>query len=283
MQVILIILCTFTSTVESVFKKQYSLKVSGGNWFFNAQASLFALLFFCVTAGKISFSAAVLPYSVAFAATYITASVAMFIAIKTGSLAITSLIGSYSLIIPTFYGFFFLNEKITLFKVFGIAFLLISLFEIRADSREKINKPTAKWIISVITGFIANGMCAVIQNAQQRKFSGAQNSNFMILALLISFAVLLILALIFESGKIVEAIKKGGVFGAACGLCNGATNLLVMVIIASVASSVFFPVLSAAGLVLTFIISVLIYKEKFIPRQIAGLACGLVSLVLLNL
>ena len=176
------------------------------------QASLFALLFFCVTAGKISFSAAVLPYSVAFAATYITASVAMFIAIKTGSLAITSLIGSYSLIIPTFYGFFFLNEKITLFKVFGIAFLLISLFEIRADSREKINKPTAKWIISVITGFIANGMCAVIQNAQQRKFSGAQNSNFMILALLISFAVLLILALIFESGKIVEAIKKGGRF-----------------------------------------------------------------------
>ena len=56
-----------------------------------------------------------------------------------------------------------------------------------------------------------------------------------------------------------------------------------MVIIAVVASSVFFPVLSAGQLILTFIISVFAYREKFIPRQIAGLACGLVSLVFLNI
>ena len=36
-------------------------------------------------------------------------------------------------------------------------------------------------------------------------------------------------------------------------------------------------------LILTFIISVFAYREKFIPRQIAGLACGLASLVILNI
>lgn len=35
--------------------------------------------------------------------------------------------------------------------------------------------------------------------------------------------------------------------------------------------------------ILTFIISVFAYREKFIPRQIAELACGLASLVILNI
>ena len=126
-------------------------------------------------------------------------------------------------------------------------------------------------------------MCSVVQNAQQRRFNGTQNSNFMILALIISTAVLLVLSLAFERHTILNALKKGTVLSAACGICNGATNYLVMVIIAAVASSVFFPVLSAGQLILTFIISVFAYKEKFIPRQIAGLACGLASLVLLNI
>lgn len=96
-------------------------------------------------------------------------------------------------------------------------------------------------------------------------------------------AVLLVLFLVFERNTIVNALKKGTVLSAACGICNGATNYLVMVIIAAVASSVFFPVLSAGQLILTFIISVTLYREEFIPRQIAGLVCGLVSLILLNI
>ena len=95
--------------------------------------------------------------------------------------------------------------------------------------------------------------------------------------------MLCVLSLIFERNKILNALKKGTVLSAACGICNGATNYLVMVIIAAVASSVFFPVLSAGQLILTFIISVFAYREKFIPRQIAGLACGLVALVILNI
>ena len=141
------------------------------------------------------------------------------------------------------------------------------------------------WLLCgvALIAFVANGMCSVVQNAQQRRFNGMQNSNFMILALIISTAVLLVLSLIFERNTILNALKKGTVLSAACGICNGATNYLVMVIIAAVASSVFFPVLSAGQLILTFIISVFAYKEKFIPRQIAGLACGLASLVFLNI
>lgn len=285
MPVLLIFLCTVTVTVQQVFKKQYSLRCAGGNYFFSALVSFFALLFFLLIPGKISLGTDILPYSAGFAAMFALATVFSVMALTIGSLAITSLVLSYSLIIPTLYGILFLNEKITLLKCGGILLLLISLFLVRAQTKEdnKASKPTVKWIIYVLIAFVANGMCSVVQNAQQRRFNGMQNSNFMILALIISTAVLFVLSLIFERNTILNALKKGTVLSAACGICNGATNYLVMVIIAAVASSVFFPVLSAGQLILTFIISVLAYREKFIPRQIAGLACGLASLVFLNI
>lgn len=285
MPVLLMVLCTATLTVQNVFKKQYSMKCAGGDYFFSTVVSLFALLFFILTAGKISFGIEILPYSVGFAAVFALATVYSVMAIKSGSLAITSLILSYSLIIPTLYGFLFLGEEITPLKCGGILLLLVSLFLVRADTKgeSKTDKPTLKWVIYLIIAFISNGMCSVVQNAQQRRFDGAQNGNFMILALIISTAVLLVISLVFERKTILDSLKKGLVLSSACGLCNGATNYLVMVIIAVVASSVFFPVLSAGQLVLTFIISVTLYREKFIPRQIAGLVCGLASLVMLNI
>ena len=285
MLILLIFLCTVTLTVQNVFRKQFSLRCQGGDCFFNTTVSFFALLFFLLTADRISFSTEILPYSVGFAAVFALATVCLGLAIKTGSLAITSLIISYSLIIPTLYGFVFLNEKITALKCGGILLLLISLFLVRSETKDKdkTSKPTVKWVIYLVLAFIANGMCSVIQNAQQRKFDGAQNSNFMILALVISTVILLVVSLVFERNTLHNTLKKGIVLSAACGICNGATNYLVMTIIAVVASSVFFPVLSAGGLVLTFVISLVFYREKFILRQIVGLACGLVSLVLLNI
>ena len=46
MKIILIFLCTATSTVQSVFRKQYSLRCEGGDYFFSTLVSFFSLLFF---------------------------------------------------------------------------------------------------------------------------------------------------------------------------------------------------------------------------------------------
>lgn len=285
MQILLIFLCTISSTVQTVLKKQYSLRCKDGDYFFSALVSLFALFFFLFTSEKVSIEARILPYSFAFSITYALATVYALMALKIGSLAITSLIMSYSLIIPTIYGFLFLGESIKVSKIVGILILMISLFLVRnksieVESKVKLN---AKWIVYIAIAFISNGMCSVIQNAQQRKFNGAENRIFMIVALAISTLILLIISLVFERDKMVNTFKKGMVWAASCGICNGTTNLLVMLIIATVASSVFFPVLSASQLVLIFVISVFIYKERFIARQIVGIICGLVSIVLLNI
>ncbi len=284
MSALLIALCVGTLTIQNVFTKQYSLKKLSGDYTFGTVKALFAFLFFLFTTKDLSVTAAILPYSAAFAVTYSVALVGTILAIKSGPLAITSLIMSYSLIIPTMYGFLFLHEPVTLLKGLGLVFLLVSLFLVRNESKGGEEKGvTGKWLAFVLFAFVGNGLCSVIQNAQQRRFDGAQNGNFMVAALAMSLVVLIVLSLVFERKSILPVLRHGGVYAAAEGICNGATNLLVMVIIAVVASSVFYPVLSCGQMILIFVISAVFYKEKFIPRQIVGLLFGLAALVLLNL
>lgn len=284
MSFLLITLCVLSSVVQSVFKKQFNLHYTGGNYFFSALLSLVALLFFVLSAQHIVIRAEILPYSFAFALAYATTSVSGFIAIKCGPLAITSLIGSYSLIIPTMHGILFLEEPFGIIKCIGIVFLLISLFLIRTNSNQtSMPRMSLKWLICVVLSLFSNGMCSVIQNAQRHRFSGTENSNFMILALSLCVCILLLLSFLFERKHILPVLKKGSVWAAACGLSNGLLNLLVMIVTASVASSVFFPVHSAGCLVLISVVSILFYKERFIPRQYVGLGCGLAAVILLNI
>lgn len=285
MQLLLTILCVFTLVVQPIFYKIYNKKCLNGQVTFSMILSFFALWFFVFTTKDISITSVIFPYSILFAICYGAATVSNVLALKTGSLAITSLVISYSLIIPTLYGLIFLNEKAGISQYIGICALLISLFLVREkleEDKEK-KKVTLLWIIYLVIGFITNGMCSVIQNAQSRKFDGAQNGNFMVLSLAICVLLLLVYALVFERKEIIPSLKKGMFVGAATGICNGMTNLLVMISVAIVPASVFFPVLSAGQIVLTYIIAVVFYKEKFIPRQNIGIIFGLIALIFLNI
>ena len=128
MSVLIILLCVFTNSIQNVFKKQYNIKVNGGEFTFSLITSLFALAFFLVTTKGISFTFEIVPYAFSFAVCYAIATVTMVLAVKIGSLALTSLFLSYSLIIPTLNGLIFLGEKAGIFQYLGMASLLISIY-----------------------------------------------------------------------------------------------------------------------------------------------------------
>ena len=274
----------FTCIGQNLLKKRYNKDGQEGPFFFGFLVALFALLFFLLTTKDISLTRVILPYSIGFALTYATCICGSVIAFRTGSLAITSLILSYAVLIPTLYGLLFLKEKATPVQILGIAFMLLSLYLLRANSpsKETSKKISIQWILAVFIAFFTDGMCATIQSMQQRVFNGTQNGNYMILSLIICTGFLGILSLITERRHI-KVLWKKSLFPALCGVFNGATNYLVMIIIALVPVSIYFPVLAAGQLLLMFLISVLVYKEKFQTRQILGLFVGLLSLILLNL
>jgi len=267
---------------QNVVKKPYTQKTNGnGVFFFTAILSAAALLFFVLTSSGLTFKLSFVPYSVAFAVSYALASLFAVLAIAYGSLSLTSLITSYSLMIPTFYGLTVLNDDIGKGFWVGLVFLIISLFLI--NKKDKNVKFSLKWIICVIIAFIGNGMCSVVQKMQQEEFKEAYKNEFMIVALAIVTVVMLVLTLIKERDGLKLYSKAGWHLALVCGALNGMVNLFVMILSNRMAVSIMFPMISAGGLVVTYIVSRFLYKEKLSRMQFLGFIFGLAAIVFLNI
>lgn len=283
--ILLALIVVFVS-VQQVTKKAFSNRYSGGPLTFSAASCIAALVVFLVTAeGKMTFTWDFVGYSLAFAVSYCFALVFGLLAIKVGPLSLTSLLTSFSLLIPTFYGILALNEQTSVLLYLGLALLLAALVLINFEKKGEEKKITLRWIIYILLGFVGNGMCSTVQKIQQINQEGLYKSEFMIVALGISIVAVGVLAVITERKQILPALKKGAMCFIPCGLANGIVNFLVIYLSAPgrMAASVMFPVISGGGIVLTFLISLFIYKEKLSKWQLIGSGLGLVSVILLNL
>ena len=117
---------------------------------------------------------------------------------------------------------------------------------------------------------------------QQVRFDGGYKNEFMIIALAITVIVCLIMVLTKERNIIKQQSALGVALGLLCGVANGAVNLFVMILSGRMPVSLMFPIISAGGIVATFIISTVFYKEKLSRPQLIGFILGTVSVVLLN-
>jgi len=279
---LLLTIVVFVS-VQQVTKKAYNLKVSGGAMSFSAASCVAALAVFLITSGgKLQFSTEFLPYSLLFALSYSVTVVTGMLAILVGPLSLTCLVTSFSLIVPTLYGILVLQEPVSTNLFIGLGLLAAALVLINLEEKGE-KKITLKWAIYVILAFVGNGMCSTVQKVQQIDLAGQYKSEFMIVALIISAIAMGIFALCTEKKQILPNLKAGVWLYIICGLANGGANFLVIFLSSRMAASVMFPVISAGGIVLTFLISLFFYKEKLSKWQILGSALGLVSVIFLNL
>lgn len=276
-----------TSTIQNIFKQKFNERCKGSTYFFAAMTSFCAMLFFIAVNNDTYYSAELLLPSAAFALSYAMATVFSVLAILHGPLAKTSLILSCSLLIPSFYGVIFLNDPISPTLLPGIAVLVAALWCVnqhkRTDGNDK--KITTKWLLFVSLSFIGNGMCSTVQKAKQLFYGNAGNNMFMIVALAMVVIMLVCAALGFKSQRtaIKTTVKRGWWLALLCGMANGLTNFFVIYLNSHIPASVLFPVISGGGLVLIFLWSVLVKREKFTPMQYVGYALGVASIVLLNL
>ena len=279
---LLLTIVVFVS-VQQVTKKAYNLKVSGDAMSYSAASCVAALVVFLITSGgKLTFSTEFLPYSLLFALSYSVTVVTGMLAILVGPLSLTCLVTSFSLIVPTLYGIFVLQEPVSTNLFIGLGLLAAALVLINLEEKGE-KKITLKWAIYVILAFVGNGMCSTVQKVQQIQLAGQYKSEFMIVALIISAVAMGIFALCTEKRQILPNLKTGFWLYVICGLANGGANFLVIFLSSRMAASVMFPVISAGGIVLTFLISLFFYKEKLSKWQILGSALGLVSVIFLNL
>ena len=282
MNVLILVAIIMGVSLENVFKKSFNVKTDGkGAYFFTAFSSLFAMLFFVFTTNNLSFDAKILPYAIGFGASYMACGVCVVLALSCGPLSLSSLILSYSLILPTLYGLVFLHDPVGPMLVIGIVLLGISLLLVNKNT--DTIRISLKWGIFIFISFVGNGMCSIVQKMQQDAFGGAYKNEFMIIALAMVTLGLGIASVLTERKNLFLYTKKGGFISAACGVMNGMVNLFVMILSAKMPVSVMFPLISAGGLIITFVFSQTLYNEKLSKGQLTGFLLGTLSVVFLNM
>ncbi len=285
MAYLLTVLCVLTLTVQSVAIKEYNKKGKNGPVTFSVMKVFVAFLFFLVTAivNNAAFGKEVIPYSALFALCYSCSMVGYVLAVSCGSLAITAVVKSYALIIPTIFGVLVWGEELAVHQYIGFVCILVSLFLVRGDSKSEETKLSLKWLIFVVISFFGEGFCSVTQKTQQKTFEGKYDSSFMVVSLAMVIVVFVLYIIIKERQNLGNNLRAGLIPALYGGVGNGATNLIVLAVPAVLLpAAVFFPVLSAGQIILTSVLSVLVYKEKLITRQFVAILFGVAAIVLLN-
>lgn len=282
-------------TGQNIFKQKFNDKCKSGTFFFTGMIAIFAMLFFIAINRDSYYSTQLIGPSAAFAISYASATFFAVLAIRHGSLAKSCLIISFSLLIPSFYGILFLHEEISTELVLGTILLILSLILINyekeeiteeGEAEEKTSKKAPlKWYIFVALAFLGNGMCSTVQKAKQENYGTAGDNLFMIVALAIVAVLMFVLAFCTseERTTIRETVRHGFLWAILCGLANGLTNYLVILLNLRLPASTLFPVISSGSLVLSFLYSIFVVREKFSIRQYIGFLIGVISIVLLNL
>jgi len=86
-----------------------------------------------------------------------------------------------------------------------------------------------------------------------------------------------------KTKKISFVLKNGGKYAVASGLANSMCNRLMLILAVTMKASILYPIVSAGGIALVFITSLLFYKEHFSKAQYIGYISGILAIVLLNI
>jgi len=219
-------------------------------------------------------------YSAGFSVTYFCSLWFILKAIEIGSLSLSSLINSYALIIPTIFGVIFLDEPVGILTVIGFVLTMVSLYFVGDTKKsEHISK---KWILYISLSFLGNGLCSTIQKFYQIKSGGLYKAEFMSFALILAVVAMSVFIFAREKSLPIPKIKNGGLFAVCCGLFNGLVNLLTMYL-AKFPAPVVYPTISGGSIIIAFIFSKYIFKEKLSTKQTIGFLIGIVAVVVLNL
>ncbi|MBQ9117061.1 MAG: EamA family transporter, partial [Clostridia bacterium] len=270
------------------FIKRFTSLPAKGCFFFTGLVSLFSILFFLITdKGGLCVSIEVFLYGAVAGVLYCVASLLTFIALGCGSFAMSMLILSYSGVFNIVYGLAFLRESVSVFTYVGLSLMMISLFLFRGKSKTdediKAKALSLKWLICIVISVTGCGLYGIVMRMQQIRFDNTRTNEFMIVTLGLSALILFIVGAVKDGRDTIDILKNGGLWAAGAGLSNGATNAISLLLNTMLPFTIVSPIRSGAKILLSFLLSLVLFKEKFLKRQIAGVIIGTAALVFLNI
>ena len=275
---LLIISVTSWVTQNCIFNKvsKNDLKSNHQIYYFNSIISFVCLVIFglLLLNGKISVFTALL--GTIFGIMIALGNIYCMLALANGPMNVTVLITTSSTIIPALSGVFF-GEKFSLTKLVLVLVLMVFIFL----SLEKSNdlKINMKWVLFVSLAFVTQGVIGVLQKTHQMSDHKDEATGFLFMAFIVAYIYNRIRAR--EKVKNLNLKRSSILFGMICGLCTFCMHYLNLKLSGMMPSQIFFPLANGSSMILTQIMSVVLFHEIPTKKQIVGLSGGICTLIVM--
>ncbi len=295
--------------------KQHDKKttdIRGGTHSFNMILALVSLVEFALTGllstGTFTLHGPTLWYAVMRGIAYVVGMIGYLEAVRHGPLLLSIIISRMGLAIPMIVSIFLYDEALTVLMVVGVVllFLALFLFNKKEGSSESGGTSLLFWI-AVTFSAVGNGIEGLATKMQQEatklEFGEAcYESELLFFSTLLEAVVFLVLTLVQPprrvdaSGELVPlpegkkarvreffALSSVGIGWVALYALSNATSAYIGARVISKLPVIFYFMASTGiSILMTFVISRFLYREKLRPLQYLGVVVAAIGLVLIN-
>lgn len=195
--------------------------------------------------------------------------------VKENGVGLSGTIAKLGILIPMIFSIIIWREFPSAIQWIGITLSLLSilLVNLSPQSLEKLDiKPT------LIILFILGGM-AEFSNKIYQKYALADYKDIFLFA---TFFVAFLVSLFYTVKRKEKITKKDIVIGFVVGIPNLFSSYFLILSLATVKTSVAFPIYSAGSIILINLGGILIFKEKITRKNQLAILLTIIALVLIN-
>ena len=285
MSYLYVVLATALLAIEFALNKKYQalegIAMSAGLRFNALSGLLSAVIMWIFSGFRLEWSAYSLMLASGMALCGMTYSILGFRVLKEGGMALYStFLMSGGMLLPYVYGIIFLNEKLTLLRLMGVAAILAAVI-LANISKQKIGK---KQLMLCCAVFILNGLVSVISKHHQasRTYPAVSSSSFVIYSNIGKCIFSTLLLLLHWKNDAVPAIKSRlSLYVIAGAAVVGAVSYLLQLIGAKeLPASVLYPIITGGNIIFSAAAGKIFYRESISQRQLISIGLCVIGTLL---
>lgn len=281
----------FSGTMSNMYSKNYISNIMDRFLYCIIVKSFAAIMLFVLAGFAIKCSAYTVILAVCFGSVTMIQTLSNLSALSIGPWSYTAVINSFSTVITALSGYLFWQEKLSATKIIGILLMVGCLCLANAKDKTK-KKASLKWLLFTLLTSLSTASVGLLQKVHQKSAYKHELSQFLIIAFI--SAVLLSTVAYFISGRVKTVENANGglkekilnkktlfIGMAVSGICVALNNEFNLYLAGTMDSAVFFPMVNGGGLILSVLMSVLMFREKLSWKQSIGVLLGIIATLLL--
>ena len=199
-------------------------------------------------------------------------------AVQDGAVSVCALIYSCGFIMPTIFAGVFFKEHVTGFKFLGIA-LLIVCTAVAGYKKEKTQ--SYHWVLPACLAMTGSGVVGILQKLVRNVYPQWNMNEY----LLYSFGFMLLLSLaggFLNKGQSAKFCRKYALCTVLLSVCVVGVNQLNLYLSGVIPGVIFFPCVNGGCLVMSAVMSGLIFRERFERKKILAIAGSVLAILLVS-